>query len=506
MSSSTTTLKPTRQRATKQSSNFDREESPIPSDSDNTILEESYESCAEAELATSPKRANSTTNNINATKQYKREDVLTYINSLRKINEDDAISNPFAYSANIIEQALNAIQIPVKTVVKEQRQFAEDKLSKAIRYLRQKSKDHLSKPKTTATIQCNCSKNNNNSKHINNNNNSQIDSDFSKKILSEINTLKQHIKEIAEDKVRNPISYASALGNPISNPRPNLAKPVVPKKLGKIPVNYSMIVRSDKLKTTDEIRSKITQSKIYPKAKAAPKGIYNLGKDKVKLNFASTEDRDKILNQIKQLPDLKAEIVKKKDPLIILKWIPSWIPKEDIIKDYLIPQNEKISNLIPDLSETEFKVRFKIRPKKLRSKDNKSLDQEPYHLVIETSSRIYRSLMKIKDISIDTKICQAQPFLPFKQCFKCCGFGHIAKHCDKLSKPPKPRCAYCAGSHAYQDCKDKKDPKKKDKICCFRCNEQHKYDKTWKYSHMATSPICPFVQEAKSKLGNNVDW
>lgn len=44
------------------------------------------------------------------------------------------------------------------------------------------------------------------------------------------------------------------------------------------------------------------------------------------------------------------------------------------------------------------------------------------------------------------------------QCFKCCAYGHIAKHCRA-----KAHCGHCSGSHETRDCTNK------EKAICANC-------------------------------------
>ena len=494
-----------RQRATKQP----KQDHATAHDPEATIIEdfEGFDDpCADppieastSALSVCASAATNATSDLNATKQVKkdftREETISYIKGLNQLKppskEDER--NLFKYYGDMIKQVIDILELPTKTVVKEQRQAAVDRLKDIDSYMTVES---LKPPKQPTPVPCDCA-----SAGDNSNSNS---SNISKVILEEIKNINRQLNEA---KVRESTSYASALSKPISNVNPvNLSKPVTPKSLGNLPVSYALIVKSDKIKTSGEIRDKITKSKICPKAKASPKGMYNIGKDKVKLNFASPEEREKVIKQLKDLPDLESEIVRKRRPLIQLRWIPPWVKPEDMVKDYLLPQNDSLKRLVPNLKASDLKVRFKLRPHKFRTKDPKQLDQEPYHLVIEAESQLYRALMKIKQVCIDTKTCQALPFLSFKQCYKCCSFGHLAKHCGTEQTPSKPICAYCTGDHAFKDCKQLKDPKQKGKPCCFRCKENSKQNKSVKFDHMATSPNCPHVIEAKYKFSLNVDW
>ena len=470
---------------------------PIAHDPDATIIDDINQSCAdlptEAVLPApmiSAGPATSATLELNLTKARKeatKADFEKFNKELKQIKPCSETSKElFETYADMTQQVIDILNFPIKTVTKELRQSAMERLISIKEHLIEQSTKPLMQP-TPVMLPCECATK------------TSDNSEFNKTILEELKEINKRL----DVKVRESNTYASALSKPLSNlTSVNLSKPVVPKQIGKTPVSFAMIVKSDKLKTAKDIKQKITQSKICPKAKASPKGMYNLGEDKVKLSFASPEEREKVMNQMKDLPDLKVEAVRKRNPLIQLRWIPAWVKSEDIVKDYLLPQNDKLKQLIPEMQESDFKIRFKIRPRKFRPREPKSLDQEPYHLVIETESKIYRALMKVKDLCIDTRMCQILPFIPFRQCFKCCGFGHIAKNCGSQDNPPKAICAYCAGEHAYQDCPNRpKDPKQKQNPCCFNCKAAK-----LKHGHMATSPDCPFVQKARIKAGSNVDW
>jgi len=71
------------------------------------------------------------------------------------------------------------------------------------------------------------------------------------------------------------------------------------------------------------------------------------------------------------------------------------------------------------------------------------------------------------------------------QCFRCCGYGHIAKNCRV-----EARCGHCCGSHETRSCDQK------DQAICSNCTHrsfrENKY-KVW-------SDVCPVRTETRNEL------
>jgi hypothetical protein len=71
------------------------------------------------------------------------------------------------------------------------------------------------------------------------------------------------------------------------------------------------------------------------------------------------------------------------------------------------------------------------------------------------------------------------------QCFKCCSYGHIAKHC-RLSA----RCGHCSGLHETCECTIK------EKSICANCTGKGLRSK----EHKAWSESCPARKKAREAL------
>lgn len=51
-------------------------------------------------------------------------------------------------------------------------------------------------------------------------------------------------------------------------------------------------------------------------------------------------------------------------------------------------------------------------------------------------------------MKIGWKICKVQEYIGILRCYKCCGFYHFAKDCNK-----KEMCGNCAGQHTTKECR-----------------------------------------------------
>jgi hypothetical protein len=73
------------------------------------------------------------------------------------------------------------------------------------------------------------------------------------------------------------------------------------------------------------------------------------------------------------------------------------------------------------------------------------------------------------------------------QCFKCCGYGHIAKHCRI-----EARCGHCSGSHKTRACDQK------EAALCANCKIKGR--STQDRTHKAWAEVCGIRIQARNEL------
>ena len=83
-----------------------------------------------------------------------------------------------------------------------------------------------------------------------------------------------------------------------------------------------------------------------------------------------------------------------------------------------------------------------------------------------------------------------QEYLPLSICFKCCGFGHVAKYCQK-----KDCCHKCGGEYSAKDCKE-------GALVCPNC-KQMGYNQL---SHSARDRNCPIFKRKLERTRQYVNY
>lgn len=142
------------------------------------------------------------------------------------------------------------------------------------------------------------------------------------------------------------------------------------------------------------------------------------------------------------------------NPRLIVHDIPVNLESDDIVK-CIVDQN------LPHATVTDVKVTY-LYPagqKKFRT------------CVIEVSPDNRLRLLNSKRVNIGWMACRVDDHISVRQCYKCMGFGHLSKECDKQTC-----CGFCAGDHLTTACK------KRNSLKCNNCFSA----KHASYSHAAT--------------------
>ncbi|KAK9700810.1 hypothetical protein QE152_g31016 [Popillia japonica] len=112
------------------------------------------------------------------------------------------------------------------------------------------------------------------------------------------------------------------------------------------------------------------------------------------------------------------------------------------------------------------------------------IGKEPtVNVIIEVDPFLFKSIMQKGKLFIGWKRCQVRESYHILRCYKCSGFGHLAKNCRSPTSCPK-----CAGDHALQDCSSA-DPKC---VNCVRSND--KYQTNYSVNHSVFDKTCPIYQ------------
>jgi hypothetical protein len=119
-------------------------------------------------------------------------------------------------------------------------------------------------------------------------------------------------------------------------------------------------------------------------------------------------------------------------------------------------------------------------------------------VVIEIAPEIRRLLLIIKSIYIGFQSCRYREYLHIIRCFKCNGFGRIAKDCLFESHS----CGHCGQDHDSKTCS-----KTSPKFCinCDKFNNTNKSNKRLKTDHTVFDDKCESFVRIKNIVNSRVD-
>lgn len=193
-------------------------------------------------------------------------------------------------------------------------------------------------------------------------------------------------------------------------------------------------------------------------------------------------DRDILEKELNKLDSLSLEYPKKKQPTLLLKFVP-WHIKDEDIKDIVIHQNN-----LTHLENPELITRF-----------TKKHFQDSRHIVVQASPNLRKELIALQRIKINWSMCRVEDFIVVTRCFKCLGFGHTSKYCNNQQK-----CSHCAEEHHWKNCENRHN------ICCANCATANTYinnnNKKLNTNHDAFSKECPRLRRIESIIISKTEF
>ncbi|XP_071440252.1 uncharacterized protein [Hetaerina americana] len=113
--------------------------------------------------------------------------------------------------------------------------------------------------------------------------------------------------------------------------------------------------------------------------------------------------------------------------------------------------------------------------------------------VVELDPESRKVLMTFGKVFIGFNSCKISDHIHITRCFKCQGFGHLAKDC----KNEKDCCSHCAGEHKFEDC-----AKEKENICCSNCKKANVQDS----KHSAGDWKCPIYCKLRDSIVSSTNY
>lgn len=146
------------------------------------------------------------------------------------------------------------------------------------------------------------------------------------------------------------------------------------------------------------------------------------------------------------------------------------------IINVLITQNEWL--------DSNDSIELKKVINKTDSESNDIID-----IILEVDAFTSKKIIEHGKVNLGFRRCNIVQHVHIKRCFKCCGFGHMAKDCTN-----KLACAKCGGEHKRAECRAKNTQ-------CINCKiNAKKYALKMDTNHHAWSFKCEILQKRISQL------
>lgn len=226
------------------------------------------------------------------------------------------------------------------------------------------------------------------------------------------------------------------------------------------------LTSQDPAKTLEELQTNIDVCELGVDVNK----VINRPNGEVVIEMEKETDKVIIINEIKQKFGDTYQVTEK------IKKMPK-IKIVGVDNDLISTDNETIvKNLIKqnNIESTQLEVTSTKIIKKYKTKYNTGT------IIMETSSKMHKLIMEKNTVKYGWKNYKFYNYVSITRCFKCWGYKHLAKNCNK-----QEICRICAENHEEKECNSQQ---KK----CINCLEYvNKYKPTeWKCDHTATDNKC----------------
>ena len=189
--------------------------------------------------------------------------------------------------------------------------------------------------------------------------------------------------------------------------------------------------------------------------------------------------QDKLKNAIRGKENIKFKDNSDFDPMFTITGINKGFSDGEFLKE--------LENLNYEIVEgLGYSVYDKIQV--ITKKQCRNPEKENW--ILQAPPDIAKWFLKKGTVFFDFVKVYVQEHFNLALCFKCSGFGHVAKHCSG-----KECCPKCGEEHAAKDCKE-------ENVKCPNCTKL-KHNET---NHSARDKDCPVYQRRLARLKNNINY
>jgi hypothetical protein len=270
------------------------------------------------------------------------------------------------------------------------------------------------------------------------------------------------------------------------------------------PDHSLLIYPKSALQTSDKTKQDLIQSIDPVQIKVGVKTLRKVRNGGVIIKAGTDRDINAIRAELSSssiASDYNVRAPKKRNPRLRIFHAPACQSQDtesrrafdlEILKA-IYKQNESVETAYPDFKGFEADIRIVLHQNTIRG--------DSQHLIIETSPKLRRIMTECVKLKIMWSVCEAQDFILVTRCFKCHGFGHLAKACIATDET----CGYCAEKHKSGTCPHRPD---KSEHQCANCIHEKERSKNMNINanHTAYDDNCPMLQRYKADIFSKTDY
>lgn len=191
------------------------------------------------------------------------------------------------------------------------------------------------------------------------------------------------------------------------------------------------------------------------------------------------DQQEKLKVAIQEKQNIKFKESQDTNPMFIITGINKGFSDAELLKEI-----ESLNHEI--VEELGYSVSDKIRI--IAKKPCRNIEKENW--ILQAPPAIAKWFLKKGTIFIDLVRVYVQEHYNLALCFKCCGYGHVAKYCRE-----KECCHKCGEEHAGKDCKETE----------MKCSNCVKF-KLGAANHSARDKKCPLYQRMLDRLKHSTNY
>ncbi|CAK9811750.1 Uncharacterized 50 kDa protein in type I retrotransposable element R1DM [Anthophora quadrimaculata] len=242
-------------------------------------------------------------------------------------------------------------------------------------------------------------------------------------------------------------------------------------------------IKENDTRNNEQIKQEITKSMKCIRSSVRVNNIRQMRNKGVVIEVKDTTDVELIYKCELEKIGLKLEKPKKINPSIII---------------YDVEKEHKVEELKEDFIRKNFNNLGDSNIKNLNEEINfthstKTKDDKRVNWVVQLPGKYYKSIVENGRVFMVWRSYRIREFINITRCFKCHGYGHIAKFC----KVEEQLCITCGSKdHNRDECTNKDNPK------CINCARARRKDP----NHDARNKDCPEYVRQLDLYRSRIQW